>query len=326
MVQNPSPNWSIQQVMMTLSAMAYAPPDGIAGFLADPQYATENAWKLVWGPGTTEANLMYVVKNVSANMYAVAIRGTVLSFSLAGILNLYEDLDAGTQVPWQYPPGPGELIANGTQFGLQSLASMTPGNTTLLSFLRTIPAGSVVFVTGHSLGGCLTTVLAPWLQYQFTQGNQKATVVPITFAAPTAGNPGFVKFYDSAFAEGASRYYNAIDLVPMAWSSLPDIKNLYNAPGPPCPDLVRSVVDLVVGWLTEKDKVTYAQTNGTVVALPGAPAATTDWYMEVSTQHDHNTYLSLLGAPPVTIPSVTPESRLRPVRRDLLHVKGGLAA
>jgi triacylglycerol lipase len=327
----PIVSWSIEQVMMTLCAIAYAPLDDIESQLANSTYATAGAWNLVWGPGTSGANMAYVVQNNSENLYAVVIQGTQISFSLSTIKDLYEDLDAGHQVPWAYPEVSGAAIAQGTQVGLENLTSLTSGAPaqTLFGFLSTLPANSAILVTGHSLGGCLATVLAPWLQYQLAQSGQQATVVPFTFAAPTAGNPAFASFYDTTFAPGAWRYYNNIDIVPMAWATLLEMKDQYDSPGPNCPDDVKFAVDLVFGWLTLKDNVTYAQTTGTVVALPGAPVASPGWFLEASLQHNHNTYLNLLGAPQVVIPSATPESNLGPalgVRPRLAGAASAVAA
>jgi triacylglycerol lipase len=298
------------QIMMTLSAFAYADPGDIAtNFLADPSYATQGLWSLVWGPCVTPdtaANLVYVAqyKGGSDVVYAVVIRGTVLTFSLATLVDLYEDLDVGTQDAWDYPAVPGAAVANGTMYGLNALTQLSSNDTTLLDFLAQLPAGCL-FVTGHSLGGCLTSVLAPWLQYQLSLLKSGLYVVPFTFAAPTAGNAAFADWYTQSFSAGSWRYCNTIDMVPMAWNNLSEIKNLFSAPGPSCPLAMEGVIDMVNGWLNDVDQVSYAQTNGPGTPLANQPTAMTDWFSEVGLQHSHLTYLAILNAPQGSIPSAT---------------------
>src|SRR5262245_30077942 len=144
-----STTFTLDQIAMTLSAIAYVNPSDIPTYLANPQYATMGEWNLVWGPGVTTGNLMYVAKYKYDNIYAVVIRGTVLSFSFATLVDLYEDLDVGTQMPWRYPQVPGALVAGGTLYGLSELLSMLSNGITLLEFLASLPDGAFVFVTGH---------------------------------------------------------------------------------------------------------------------------------------------------------------------------------
>jgi Lipase (class 3) len=113
---------------------------------------------------------------------------------------------------------------------------MTDPNTdiSLLDFLRGVLAGSgtEVIVTGHSLGGALVTVLAPWLYDQLPKAGRTrpVAVTPYTFAAPTAGNQAFVNYYTSLFAN-AYRCVNTLDIVAMAWANLATLLDMYPSPG-----------------------------------------------------------------------------------------------
>jgi len=296
------------QIMMTLAAIAYAPVEETRSYLlstTNPPNATNGNWALAWGPAVTaidRGNLMFVAFNESANQYAIAVRGTYPYFGLALLVDLYEDLDVSHPHPWQYPTVSGALVAGGTIDGLNDLVKLTSDGVAFDTFVdtRIAPSGADILVTGHSLGGALTTVLAPWLAYRLSQSNAKNTVTPYTYAAPTAGNATFASFYTGLF-KNSYRYYNAIDIVPKAWAGLASIRNLYASPGPAYPWELKDTIDLTLDWLNAI-KVSYTQPNGDGEVLPGIPSPTSDFFAEALDQHDHNYYLKLLGAPPVPIP------------------------
>lgn len=296
-----------QQIMMTLAGIAYAEPTvELPKELSNTTYATKGQWKLVWGPvnasyGINLDNLMYVVQQTGTNTLAVVVRGTVLKYKLSTLVDLYEYLGVTHSTPWRYPSVPGSQVAGGTLFGLDSLTSMTDtSGRTVFDFLNSF-AAPTIYVTGHSLGGCLTTVLAPWLLYQLNEAdNAPLGIYPYTFAAPTAGNSAFAAWYNAHFPISA-RYFNAIDVIPKAWNNLAGIKDLF-ASGPPCPTLMRDVIDLVNGWLENKH-IGYTQTNGNGLTLPGISTQNPDWFPELGAQHDHNYYLKLLGAPVINTKS-----------------------
>jgi hypothetical protein len=283
------------QAAMTLAALTYAPsPDQIAPLLSGGTLALGTDWSVVWGPGLSEfsSNLMYVAYNAGLDTYAVVVRGTVLTYSLATLVDLYEDLDVCTTVNWEYPPTQGAVIANGTAFGLTDLLGIRSGGQTLTDYLtdNVVSGGAALWVAGHSLGGCLATVLAAYLQNWAGSG---VGVTPYTFAGPTAGNQGFADLYTGLFGDD-NRYFNTIDLVPMAWQDLDGMKGLFDG-GPSCPFEMAVLVDVVQGWLSHHG-VSYAQ-PGAGSALPGTVMSPGGWFTEVGDQHNHNTYLTLLGAP-----------------------------
>ena len=310
------------QIMMTLAAITYAPPKDIGNYLlptTKPPNATNGEWGLVWGPAVTpidEGNLMFITYNKSTRQYAIAVRGTYPSFSLALLVDLYEDLDVSDPVLWKYPPVPEALVAGGTLDGLGDLTSFTSGGVPFTTFVDShiAPSGADVFVTGHSLGGALTTVLAPWLSYRFSQNKAHNAILPYTYAAPTAGNTNFANFYSGLFRDSYC-CYNDIDVVPKAWADLSKVKSLYSSPGPACPWELKGTIDLTLDWLSAI-KVTYIQPSGGSQSLPGVPSASGDFFEEALNQHDHNYYLKLLGAPPVPITAPkAPTVAMRRLRR-----------
>jgi hypothetical protein len=255
------------RLLLTLCEFSYSDEDPLSGetlveqrtrmvrdinaALAASPYAD---WRVVWGPGLSDdrANMLFVVNNIDTNQYAVVIRGTSVAFvedwlqdvgALLGLVPLTDVVPAAPAVSGQ--------IAKGTAAAFQILAhlvgtTLTGQQMDLVTFLLPlVAAGADVFVTGHSLGGCLATVIAPWLACAFGDADHLKVY---TFAAPSAGNGAFANYFNARFmhADGqhstAYRVYNDLDVVPTAWASLADVKGFYN-PAPPCPELIEGLID-----------------------------------------------------------------------------------
>lgn len=313
-------------VAMTLAGLCYAPRRRIAGYLARPALATAGAWRIVWGPVETLANLVYVAYSPESHTFCVAIRGTVPTPGPAQLLNVYQDLHVAQAVPWPHGEAPDARIARGTWDGLRALLSRPSDGATLDAFLEHAAAalpGASVAVTGHSLGGCLASVLAVHLRHRLPG----VPVAPVTFAAPTAGNEAFAALFDALFP-AAPRYYNRLDVVPMAWAGLDGVARLFPAPGVRCPPAFGETVRLVTKWL-RRAGVSYAH-PGRGVELAGAPERlfvrmdpVAAFTRELLRQHHPDSYLALLGAPclpfelvqlpvPVQIPRITPRPMPEP--------------
>lgn len=268
-----------------------------AALLALPA-AAGGPWTLEWGPANNAGNLVFVALNSSNNVYAVAVRGTVQDDVTGFFTDILEDLDALSQVPWLYPQTvTGAQIASGTNIALAQVIAMTDPVTDLglLDYLRSVISGSneQVIVTGHSLGGTLTSVVAPWLADQLPKAGNTGTVTvtPYTFAAPSAGNQAFVDYYTNLFPN-SYRGVNTYDLAPMAWTDLAGIQAMYQAPGQLLSNYSEGLYLLV-----ESAKIfvgqSYAQTNqqaGTD-SFQGPAISQISFADEAGTQHDHNVYL-----------------------------------
>jgi hypothetical protein len=317
------------QLLITLSGFAYLDSTPLPGETVaaqetrmrediDAALAASNyaSWRVVWGPGLSgdRANMLYVAGERSGSQFAVAIRGTDWSFWLNWIQNFASLLPL---VPFTYVlpsiPSGNPQIAAGTNVGLRLLlateaSTLDGAQVDVATFLRGSGDQAEIFVTGHSLGGCLASVLAPSLAQQLgTATNFKV----YTFAAPTAGNRDFASYYNRLFtnAAGAStafRVFNDLDIVPDSWASLPAIAELYT-PAPRCPDALKQVIVRAASVVGSAYEQVGTVENGSAVALhgqlevPTVPVLSPDpaaamFFQEVDHQHATETYMQLLSA------------------------------
>ena len=225
-------------------------PNLEADLYADIQAALKNAeadigrWSVAWGPivvpfDTTSyaLNAMYVAQSEDQpGTYVVGIAGTNPD-SLADWL--LEDGLVSVQLPWIYGlfEAPDARISLATGIGLVILQNATPGTgipgsgTTLLQFVQGLGGkkGTNLIVSGHSLAGALSPTLTLWLQDIRILWDPFSAVTLSTMptAGPTAGNAAFAAYSNSRIS--ATRFANAIDVVPHAWqaSDLAEIPTLY---------------------------------------------------------------------------------------------------
>lgn len=319
------------RLLLTLAASAYVDekvlpgesiPDQTARMRRDIDTAlgqsAYSGWQVVWGPALAgdRGNMMYVAGNADLNQYAVAIRGTDWSFWLDWIEDLASLLPL-VPFPYLVQPAPdGIKIAAGTLVGLEELAQMTgsgAGDATqsLVTFLRQLPSDADVYVTGHSLGGCLASVAAAWLASVF---GSAARLKAYTFAAPSAGNAAFADYFNALFMDSdtntstAFRVYNSLDSVPNAWASLATITAYYD-PSPLCPTYVKDVIDEAENDVGTEYVQVGTEEYGSAIKLTGTvvpwsswwdldPTGTAQFTHQVGQQHATATYLGLLNAVP----------------------------
>ncbi len=297
-------------VMMTLSALCYVAEgntnplqvrDSIALQLADSQYATGGQWQIAWGPGMSPSggNLLYVAVDSTSDTiyYAICVRGTILNLS-----NIEEDLDVIYLTPWAYGM-PGDSIAYGSGQGFDTLMLTTDPITSasLESFLNSLNAPKQkMFITGHSLGGAMATLLESWfVKKGFTS---KFRLEGYTFAAPTVGTPTFVSsFHTMLIGAGAQnhRCVNSKDVVPYLWAGLYNITP-ENIPTQ-VPALVSAICTTAANYLRDSGivykHVETRQDLGSIDPVGCGPAGQYDTYeCWVSFEHGSNTYLRLLAA------------------------------
>lgn len=319
---------------MTLSALAYLAEGTLPGETIQQQEqriadgitaGLPTGWAVAWGPALSpdRGNLLYGVGNTTTNQYAVVVRGTDWSF----LLNWIEDFGSMLGLT-QYlgtPNDPAIQIAFGTSLGLQVLLGLTDNTTgkTVQQFVSGLPAAAGVFVTGHSLGGCLASAIAPLVSQAAGGANR---VKAYTFAAPSAGNAAFATYYNSLFADSAHpgqsmafRVYDTLDVVPNAWASLPVIKTYYQGFVLATPE-IKDIVDFAQGVVNGDYSQVGVPSNGSATALTGGivwpweegigssfdPIADALFAWQVGQQHATTNYLSLLGVPQSTGGKLSP--------------------
>ncbi|MGW8970019.1 IPT/TIG domain-containing protein [Streptomyces platensis] len=289
---------------------------GIDAQLSDPTLATQDSWELVWlALSEANANMAYIARSTNgSNEFAVVARGTD-----ADLTDILEDLDVGTVVPFPESGSPKPItVSKGAMDAFQrvvkarSIASPSPNATlaqALSAALKAAPASPqpTVYLTGHSLGGCIATMLAPYLQAQSWPKQPKFAVM--TYAAPTAGTQSFVDYFNSIPWVIDERQNNAYDLVPHAWADLDTTTGWYPSPGPQATDEVK----LLIGAISQRTKGNvYVQpgtlclmnTGYTSLAKNLVNKTTQDFLGQIAYQHANSTYLDLVQAPPVPSPPV----------------------
>lgn len=242
--------------MMELSAIAYAEED--SGDYATIQRAIVAAlstsealgghFRLVWlGVSADFGNLMFVARDDRAPArFAVVARGTDWSF----LSDWNEDFNVLCTDPWPTaePPDPAIEVARGSWDGLQTLLELTsevfdasPGSiASPMSMIHLLMSEALltpydtdldVWVTGHSLGGAMATILGLWLvdtTSRWVLREKKVNLKTYTFAAPTTGNQAYADYYDSQTDNphvgwDAYRVFNEQDVVPHAYANLPGV-------------------------------------------------------------------------------------------------------
>lgn len=254
-------------------------------------------WKTVFLPvASTKQNPNFaVILQDSSNLsqYAVVIQGTKSIWDALLDFNI-------DQTP-AFSPVSGAQIAQGAADGLSNVLALADANgQTLQQSLTAIGWNTnYLFLTGHSLGGTLASLLAPWAAVNLFNQKSPITQLPaaiqaITFAPFAAGNQQFADFLN-----GQSNYqanFNANDAVPHVWAtsgqySVPNMYKLFPSPGPsPIPSKLQNYMQKKVDGIPSG--FSYVQTQGTSFAYPSE--ATTSWLTELSYQHN-NAYDAQFG-------------------------------
>ena len=150
-------NFNILQITMTLATLAYDSTTELKSELSNTSIATENNWSLVWGPVDKKSNRVYVVKKKTSNEYAIAIRGTIKNFE-----SMFIDANSLklASLPWNTKSD--KMISDGMYDAWNHIYGMMDPETgrRLSDFIKTLASDSIVFVTGHSQGACLASVVS----------------------------------------------------------------------------------------------------------------------------------------------------------------------
>lgn len=297
-----------------------------------PPLTAGGQWQCIWGPvqDSDESNLALVAgylpsPNAGPQTICVTLRGTDFDITdIWGMLEqIWEDVDASDPQPMRWALNDPARVASGTLEGLAIIQALTANGQTLGQFLtaffsQAANANVGILVTGHSLGGCLATIVAMWIRVLLP--DFRGMIQPITFAAPTAGNSEFTTYYNELFP-AARRFQNSLDVIPLAYYDLGGINSIYADNMLDTPDIIWLGVLGMEAALDIMD-ASYVQPSQGEQILPGVFLLNdeTDWYAQALHQHHLATYLGLLTGTPVDTtklpqPSVTHAAKARLVKR-----------
>jgi hypothetical protein len=357
-----STTYTTAQIMMTLAQLAATSPNerpsgesveqqearifnGINSQLSNTNLATGGEWQAVWvGLTQDRGNLAYIARNISQNAFAVCLRGTQFN----SLLDLIEDINVGASVLFTATPASTQpiLVSQGSMEAFTEITSAiySSNNTNLLqaltSLLGSAPSQPTLYITGHSLGGAMATMVALYLAAQSWSNTPSFAVY--TFAAPTAGLQAFADLYDSTFPANSFRYYNVWDIVPNAWviwsqnAGLSYVQdNFYPSPAAsspqpgPGPAQSLGLNQLIGQFMNIPGSNVYVQTNqsSNAIALNSTPdygtlGSTTydpdfispsmgDFFGQIDFQH--NSYLTFLNSSDTSGPQAPVPPSLVPV-------------
>ncbi|HEV8240481.1 MAG TPA: hypothetical protein VGS57_14015 [Thermoanaerobaculia bacterium] len=287
---------------------------GMCAYVDGMPSALPRGWVEIWAPAGRKQSLAgnYAVllqSEAQPSFYAVAIQGT------QDIRDVMEDFEIVPQPA--FPAIAGARISSGSQKGLDDvLALRGPYEdrvVTLQGLLESLPAGTTLLVTGHSLGGNLASVLMPWIAANvpaFGPNHQpirrlSPNLNAITFAAPTAGNEAFAKFLDD-HPERYQAHFNRNDVVSNVWArsgplQIHNIDSLFPPPGPgPAPQSVRALLIFKIAQMERaKPRVSYQQTRGVIFHFPPGelpdPVPEHPWIWQLGYEHNYAYCRHFLG-------------------------------
>lgn len=215
---------------------------------AQQQGLLDQEWEPVWGPVAYSTNMeasevhadntMAMYYHKTQNLLVIAIAGTNVNSPYGWFV---EDFAVHTILSWNNITGKGAgKIAKGTSLGLDILVNKmhdiysegfnNPRLIDVLSaYLRQNPTIEIA-VTGHSLGGALSSALALYLSDTRVEWNADVATKISTYpsAGPTIGDQKFAEYYQSQPVE-YNALNNSLDMIPRAWNktTLDTIPTLY---------------------------------------------------------------------------------------------------
>ena len=191
-------------------------------------------------------------------------------------------------------------IAFGTAVGVRQVLGMQDGSGHSL-------------ITGHSLGGCLASVLAPCVANWV---GSTSGISVYTIAAPSTGNEDFASYYNALFTaqsghSTAFRFFNSLDVVPNAWASVDTVETYY----PPlisCPSDINKIISRAENAVDGKYRQLGKLAAGSAIELADTvimpvrahrgrmglnPFENALFLWEAAQQHACTTYQALLQTP-----------------------------
>lgn len=282
-----------------------------------PQYQSQGypQWNVIWMPAASiygQANYAALLVNTTnALQFALVLQGT------HDALDVFQDLCSEFQD--SFVPVQGASVAVGGLAALYNVLGLQNLGMDLASALQNmIPweQNPTLLVTGHSLGGTLASLIAPWIAYQFLNEQeqyQPTDVLPsqlqvFAFAPFAPWSAALEQFLSGS--QNYTAWMNTNDAVPYVWQTAESgqfyvgamASNLW--PGVPMPGDVSDLLSIKTGAMAKNNvsyvQITNPQTFICPVASPPAGSADAQWGWELSYQHNYAYCQNFLGPLGVT--------------------------
>jgi hypothetical protein len=210
----------------------------IEGHASLPQPAS---WTIVYdSPEISLLTEKWQLWRNSEGAFAIAVRGTVPDpGSIAEDLISFLAQAAGTvtagqqRIGYKFAADPHASVHAGFALGALLLLK-DPANGILAKLASTVPQGSQIYITGHSQGAAVGTLLRSYLAYAPDRpADKNYTYKTYVFAQPKPGNDHYACDFESAFCnEGlAFRVTNSLDWVCQVPFTI-EIPSDINTPNP----------------------------------------------------------------------------------------------
>ncbi len=225
----------------------------------------------VWGPALSVSvvgdsavitdNLLYTARSEDEDnvTYIIAVAGTN---AISAFDWFEEDFNVQNTLPWNDPSGQSHgSIAAGSALGLNTLLQLKDQhNENIINFITKALLNSnhskkyTIAVTGHSLGGTLSPLLALYIKERLAALPLSVTysVEAWPYAGPTPGDETFADYLVSTL-DAYHAYYNNFDLVPHIWEldSLERLCKLYTVDENKCgyTDANANIANGFVQWM-----------------------------------------------------------------------------
>jgi hypothetical protein len=167
-------------------------------------------------------NLWQLWKQDATGRYAVVLRGTVpqpgsviedlISVMVAGKGTISAGQDSAT---YQFAEESNASIHLGFAVGLLLLLK-DPADGILARLKALVPSGSEIYVTGHSQGAAMATLLRSYLHYPNPDRPDGYSYKTYVYAQPKPGNDHYAADFENRFSNDgyAFRITNSLDWVP----------------------------------------------------------------------------------------------------------------
>ncbi len=262
---------------------------------------------VVWGPARKLSlfdvpySLAFIARNATTNEHWVVVRGTD-PISLTAWIT--EDFSVGATVPFNlYAPHAPEAarVSKGTADGLNDLLSLPDPNTGehMREFLLKQDM-SYVYVTGHSLGGTLTPPTFAAISNALHGDKAPENMAMWSFAGLTSGNQEFADYIDVLTQNGspentfAWRFRNPLDIAPLLFENLDQVKNIYDRAGIQFKSMDFILRGLLEDLFDRSKGKGYAQPNGEMLLCREFSEIDDTWVKQALHQHHGPTYQHLV--------------------------------